>query len=207
MIGVAEIRNAKVLIVDDKEDNIRLLERTLLAEGYVSIEATSESREVCALHARNRYDLILLDLVMPDFDGFEVMEALKSVEVDSYLPVLVITAEPGHKLRALKAGAKDFVSKPLDLAEVCMRIHNMIEVRLLHMESRTLYQQLLHERDVQVELESALQDALTKNVHSADEPLGIVARSAAMRRILDLGRRVAKVDSTVLITGESGSGK
>ncbi|MEK7392654.1 MAG: sigma-54 dependent transcriptional regulator [Fibrobacterota bacterium] len=207
MIVLPEIRNARLLIVDDKDDNIRLLERTLLREGYVSIESTSDPRAVCEMHSRNRYDLILLDLVMPDFDGFEVMEALKSVEVDGYLPVLVITAEPGHKLRALKAGAKDFVSKPLDLAEVCMRIHNMIEVRLLHMETRKLYEQVLHERKVQAELESALQEALTKNAHDADEPLGIVARSSAMRKILDLARRVAKVDSTVLISGESGSGK
>jgi PAS domain S-box-containing protein len=76
--------------------------------------------------------LILLDLQMPGMDGFQVLEALKAVETDGYVPVLVITAQPGHKLRALQAGAKDFVSKPFDLVEVKTRIHNMLEVRLLY---------------------------------------------------------------------------
>ncbi|MFL5250440.1 MAG: adenylate/guanylate cyclase domain-containing protein, partial [Myxococcales bacterium] len=74
--------------------------------------------------------LILLDLQMPVMDGFEVMKALAEIEKDRYLPVLVITAQPEHKLRALRAGAKDFVSKPFDLAEVLTRVHNMLEVRL-----------------------------------------------------------------------------
>jgi CheY-like chemotaxis protein len=72
---------------------------------------------------------------MPGMDGFQVMERLKAIETDSYLPVLVITAQPGHKLRALETGAKDFISKPFDLAEVKTRIHNMLEVRLLYPSS------------------------------------------------------------------------
>ena len=105
-------------------------------------------REVFELHRKNRYDLILLDLQMPGMDGFQVMESLKEIETDGYLPVLVITAQPGHKLRALKAGAKDFVSKPLDLAEVVMRVHNMLEVRLLHQESKRLYERIVEEQKV-----------------------------------------------------------
>jgi PAS domain S-box-containing protein len=105
----------------------------MLAEaGYVRVASTTNPREVCELHRKNRYDLILLDLQMPGMDGFQVMEGLKAIETDGYLPVLVITAQPDHKLRALKAGAKDFVGKPFDLAEVRMRIHNMLEVRLLY---------------------------------------------------------------------------
>jgi diguanylate cyclase (GGDEF)-like protein len=90
---------------------------------------------VCALHAKERFDLIVLDLQMPGMDGFQVMEGLKEIEKD-YLPVLAITGEPGHKVRALQAGAKDFVSKPFDWDEVLMRVHNMLEVRLLHDEAR-----------------------------------------------------------------------
>ena len=75
--------------------------------------------------------LILLDLQMPDMDGCQVIEALKKFETDGYLPVLVIAAQLGRKLRALKAGAKDFVSKPYDLVEVQARIHILLEVRLL----------------------------------------------------------------------------
>ena len=104
--------------------------------GYASVASTMDSREVCALHLMHGFDLILLDLQMPHMDGFQVMEGLKEIEAESYLPVLAITAQPAHKLRALQEGAKDFISKPFDLAEVLMRVHNMLEVRLLHKAAR-----------------------------------------------------------------------
>jgi serine phosphatase RsbU (regulator of sigma subunit) len=136
MIGSRDIHEARILIVDDQAANVHLLERMLTGAGYVSLASTMNPDEVCGLHRKNRYDLILLDLQMPGLDGFQVMQGLKVIETDGYLPVLVITAQPGHKLRALEAGAKDFVSKPFDLAEVLMRVHNMLEVRLLHMEAK-----------------------------------------------------------------------
>lgn len=132
MLDATEILNANILIVDDQEANVNLLEQLLRDAGYRHIASTMDPRAVCPLYLANRYDLILLDLQMPEMDGFEVMEKLKEIESDSYLPVLVITAQPGHKLRALQAGAKDFVSKPFDLTEVKTRIHNMLEVRLLY---------------------------------------------------------------------------
>ncbi len=132
MINLPEILDAKVLIVDDQEANVRLLEQILGSAGYTCIASTMDPRTVCGLHRDNHYDLILLDLQMPGMDGFQVMEGLKAIETDSYVPVLVITAQPDLKLRALKAGAKDFISKPFDLAEVKTRIHNMLEVRLLY---------------------------------------------------------------------------
>ena len=148
MVSESDILSANVLLVDDEDANVLLLRRTLSAARYVSIASTMHPREVLELHRKNRYDLIVLDLEMPDMDGFEVMETLKEIEMDSYLPVLVITAHPGHKLRALRAGAKDFVSKPLDLAEVVMRVHNMLEVRLLHQESKRLYDRIVEEQKV-----------------------------------------------------------
>jgi PAS domain S-box-containing protein len=132
MVAESAILNASILIVDDQEVNISLLEQTLREAGYACVASTMNPHEVCALHRKNRYDLILLDLQMPGMDGFQVMEGLKTNDTDSYLPVLVITAQPGHKLRALQAGAKDFISKPFDLVEVKTRIHNMLEVRLLY---------------------------------------------------------------------------
>ena len=148
MISSSDILHGKVLIVDDQEANVLLLERMLRGAGYVSITSTMDPREVCELHRKNRYDLILLDLQMPGMDGFQVMEGLKEIETDGYLPVLVITAQPDHKLRALKAGAKDFVSKPFDLAEVLSRVHNMLEVRLLHLETKKLYDRVVAEQKV-----------------------------------------------------------
>jgi PAS domain S-box-containing protein len=132
MVNELDIRRASILIVDDQEANVSLLEQLLTETGYTNVASTTNPREVCALHRKYRYDLILLDLQMPGMDGFQVMEGLKTNDADGYLPVLVITAQPGHKLRALKAGAKDFISKPFDLVEVKTRIHNMLEVRLLY---------------------------------------------------------------------------
>ncbi len=132
LVSAADILKASILIVDDQESNVILLEQLLSENGYTCVASTINPQEVCALHRKNSYDLILLDLQMPLMDGFQVIEALKTNEADDYLPVLVLTAQPGHKLRALQAGAKDFISKPFDLVEVRTRIRNMLEVRLLY---------------------------------------------------------------------------
>jgi PAS domain S-box-containing protein len=153
MLDPREIRNASVLIVDDLETNVVLLTEVLEQAGYTNISSTQDPRQVEALHRAHRYDLILLDLQMPEMDGFQVMEALKRIDGDGYLPVLVITAQPSHKLRALAAGAKDFVSKPFDLTEVQTRIHNLLEVRLLYRklaEHNALLEQTVLERTAEL---------------------------------------------------------
>lgn len=131
-LAAPDILNASILIVDDQESNVQLLEQLLGEAGYTRVTSTMNPQEVCALHRRNDYDLILLDLQMPGVDGFQVMEGLKTNETDGYLPVIVLTAQPGHKLRALQSGARDFISKPFDLVEVRTRIRNMLEVRLFY---------------------------------------------------------------------------
>jgi two-component system cell cycle response regulator len=149
MVGAPTILNASILIVDDQQSNVSLLEQLLGEAGYTCVTSTTNPQEVVALHRENRYDLILLDLQMPGMDGFGVMEVLKTNESDSYLPVIALTAQPGHKLRALQAGAKDFISKPFDLVEVKTRIHNMLEVRLLYTKvenyNKVLEQMALHD--------------------------------------------------------------
>ena len=132
MLSTPDVLNASILIVDDQESNVSLLEQLLQNAGYTNVASTMNPLEVCALHRKHHYDLILLDLQMPGMDGFQVMEGLKANDADRYLPVIVLTAQPGHKLRALQSGAKDFISKPFDLVEVKTRIHNMLEVRLLY---------------------------------------------------------------------------
>jgi PAS domain S-box-containing protein len=138
MISAADILKSSILIVDDQQANLALLEQMLREAGYVAITSTTLAPLVRELHRVNRYDLILLDLQMPGMDGFQVMEALKEIEPSGYLPVLVITAQPAHKLRALKAGAKDFISKPFEIAEVLARVYNMLEIRLLHRNETSL---------------------------------------------------------------------
>jgi len=132
MNSPVDIFGASILIVDDQETNVQLLEQFLSEGGFTRVSSTMKPQEVGVLHRQHNYDLILLDLQMPDMDGFQVMSELQCNETDGYLPVIVLTAQPNHKLRALQAGAKDFISKPFDLVEVKTRIHNMLEVRLLY---------------------------------------------------------------------------
>ena len=165
MIHANEILSARILIVDDQEANVRMLERLLGEAGYTHVSASMNPAEVCALHRKNDYDLILLDLQMPGMDGFQVIDALKTSDTDPYLPVIVLTAQPGHKLRALKAGAKDFISKPLDLTEVTTRIHNMLEVRLLYRQlalQNRILEETVRERSAELRESEARYRSLTE---------------------------------------------
>jgi adenylate cyclase len=148
VIPISSILKAKLLIVDDQVANVLLLERLLTSAGYSNITSTQNPCTVMELHRTNKYDLILLDLNMPEMDGFQVIEGLKLIENDGVPPVLVITAQPDEKMRALNAGALDFVSKPFDIAEVLARVQNLLQVRLLHLETQKLYEQVLIEQDL-----------------------------------------------------------
>jgi PAS domain S-box-containing protein len=161
-----ELFNARILIVDDQPANVALLEAMLEEAGYTQVSSTREPDKVCAMHRHEPFDLILLDLQMPGMDGFQVLEALKASTADNdYLPVLVVTAQPGHKLRALQSGAKDFVSKPFDMVEVKARIRNLLEVRLLHkhLERHNLQlEELVKERTAELLESEARYRALTE---------------------------------------------
>jgi diguanylate cyclase (GGDEF)-like protein len=139
MVTSSAILNASILIVDDVPANVELLERMLQLAGYTSVASTTNPLDVCGLHRENQYDLILLDLMMPRMDGFQVMECLAEIEESEfggYLSVLVVTGQPGHKLRALQLGAKDVISKPFETLEILARVRNMLEIRLLNKEAK-----------------------------------------------------------------------
>ncbi len=182
MVTATDVLNAKILVVDDQEANVLLLKRALDGAGYVSVASTMNPHEVCDLHQKNPYDLILLDLQMPGMDGFQVMEGLKEIEADGYLPVLVVTAQPNHKLRALQAGAKDFVSKPFDLIEVQARVYNMIEVRLLHKELR-------HHNDL---LEKRVRERTAELLENYQETIFALVRAAEFKD-KDTGTHVRRI--------------
>ena len=152
MIPADEIHQAKILVVDDCEDNLFMQIEILKMAGYSQVSSCSESGEVLDLHIKNAYDLILLDMHMPGINGLEVMARLREVEKDSYLPVLAITGDRGFKIAALEAGARDFLTKPYDMTEFQMRVHNMLEVRLLY---KTVAEQ------GRMQKEMALHDVLT----------------------------------------------
>lgn len=241
-ITAADIFQANILIVDDQEPNVLLLEQLLIESGYTSVTTTMDPQAVCALHHDTNFDLILLDLQMPKMDGFEVMAALKADDGNDYLPVLVLTAQPNHKLQALQAGAKDFISKPFDLVEVKTRIHNMLEVRLLYKQlehtNNTLEKtvqkrtteltrtnlQLTQEIEERKKAEASLRETYTQikqlkdklqaeNVYLQKEVARqynfdeIIGNSELLSQVFLKVEQVAPMDATVLLLGETGTGK
>jgi diguanylate cyclase (GGDEF)-like protein/PAS domain S-box-containing protein len=171
----SDIFNAKILIVDDRKDNVELIHRMLSRAGYTSVESTMNPLEVCDLHRAKRYDLILLDLMMPIMDGFQVMEGVKTIEAEAkssleqceYLPVLVITAQPEHKERALSAGAKGFITKPFDRLAVLTHIRDVLEIRFLQKELQrfiTNLETILDERTTSLREAEELFDQLAGNL-------------------------------------------
>ena len=127
MLPPTERRGPRILIVDDQRSNVRLLAQTLCRAGYLEVASTIDPREVAALHRRDRYDLILLDLQMPDMDGFAVMAELRESRSAHPVAILVISADPGQMHAALEAGADSFLGKPFRLPDVVERVHLMLK--------------------------------------------------------------------------------
>lgn len=172
MISNTDFHDAKILIAHHLETNVRLLDRLLRRDGYSSVMSTRNAYEICALHTEHQYDLILLDLMMPGMDGFAVLAALGALPAGSDVPVLVITTQPDQMLRALRAGAKDFVSMPFDLVEVLTRVHNMLEVRLQLLETTRLYDQIVADQELHRILEVELQES-KENAEAANRSKSI----------------------------------
>ncbi|MBH2003054.1 MAG: response regulator [Sphingobacteriia bacterium] len=123
------LTDARILIVDDQTANIEILENLLLIKGYKNIWATTDPREVLPIVKNFNPDLLLLDLMMPHLSGYDIMEQLKEdVLATRLMPILVLTADatPEAKKKALTEGASDFLTKPFDLAEVDLRIKNLL---------------------------------------------------------------------------------
>ncbi|AVR99044.1 EAL domain-containing protein [Pseudoduganella armeniaca] len=171
MISRADILNASILIVDDQPVNVQLLEYLLQSTGYANVSSTTDPRVVADWHAQHRYDIIILDLQMPGMDGFDVMQALRPLEPDGYLPVLVVTAEPDKKQAALDAGARDFVTKPFDPVEVLTRIRNQVEVRLMQREAKrhnAILEQTVRERTADLQRFRSAMDATADAIFLID---------------------------------------
>src|SRR5229473_1176456 len=131
------IKRARILIADDQPANVHLLERLLNSAGYTHLASTTDPCQILPLFSEFRPDLLLLDLLMPQLDGFAVMQQLQPlVSKGSYFPILVLTADvtPETKRRALAAGAADFLQKPFDHTEVLLRIKNLLQTRRLHLQ-------------------------------------------------------------------------
>jgi len=171
MLNLPNIKSAHILIVDDQIVNVKLLEKILSNAGYQNIFSTTDSRQAVDLFLEHDIDTLLLDIRMPHMDGFEVMSELNNHLSDDYLPILVLTAEITSEVRAkaLQSGAKDFLTKPFDQLEVLQRIHNILEVRLLHKQIRHQNEQLEAEvRKRTLELENSRYEVIERLGQAAE---------------------------------------
>jgi len=155
MLGA--VADAHILIIDDEFANVHLLQRYLTGEGFANVRCVSDSRQALGAYVEFKPDLVLLDLHMPYLDGFAVMGQLHdATEPGDYIPIVVLTADITNdaKQRALSSGAKDFLNKPLDLTEVLLRVRNLVETRMLHLQTRLHAQELerkVRERTLELE--------------------------------------------------------
>jgi putative two-component system response regulator len=148
MLGMSELQACRILVVDDESANVRVLERLLARAGYREVRGITDPRRFMEVFREFSPDLLLLDLRMPWMDGFEIMESLEGqLLADEYFPILVLTGDlsPDVRERALSIGARDFVTKPFDTTEALLRIKNLLEARVLHLQLRD-YNQRLEER-------------------------------------------------------------
>ncbi len=174
-----QIFEASILIVDDREDHARLIADILRGAGYKRIVSSGDPMHACELYGEEHHDLVILDLAMPGMDGFAVMERLQGSDPGGYLPVVAVTSNPDLVQRALEAGARDFIQKPLRAAEVIARVRNMLEVSFL----------LKRLRDDGEALERTLQE-----------------RTAALRESEELFRRFAAYLPEGIFIRDVGSG-
>lgn len=135
LIEPREILARRILVIDDEEANVLLLSNLLERVGYTDVHCLTQSSEALQSYIDLEPDLVLLDLMMPEIDGFQLLEAFSRHDAaDEFRPVLVLTADTTIQARrkALSLGAKDFVAKPFDVIEVGLRISNLLETRLLY---------------------------------------------------------------------------
>ncbi len=195
LMAEAAFANARILVIDDEESNVKTLARVLRAAGYQRVSTTTDPTEFLSLYRQQHPDLILLDLHMPKRDGLQILEDLRSISgPQTYLPVLVITADTGSEIRrrTLLAGAKDYVTKPFESDELLLRIANLLETRRLHRDILTQNQMLERRvRERTAELEGAYLDTL--------ERLAI----AAEFRDDETGRHTERVGETAALLGSA----
>ncbi len=152
---IAARENACIFIIDDEQVNLKLLDKMLDSQGYLQRVLMQDSRQVIARYQQQRPDLILLDINMPHLDGYQVMAQLVALNDPLLPPVVILTAQLSKDclLRALAAGARDFISKPFDRNELLMRVRNLLDAQLAHLmlhNQKATLEQLVQQRTTEL---------------------------------------------------------
>ena len=201
-------KKSRLLIVDDNEDNRYTLTRQLARAGYTDVTAAADGREALELLQSRKFDLVLLDVIMPGLDGFDVCERLRADEATRDIPVVFLTAldDTLDKVRAFSVGAVDYLTKPFRSEELLARVGTHLDLRrarrVLEEQNARLREEIEAHRRSKATIECLVDEI--RSGHSSGE---IVGESPALKRLLDQLDLVAPTDSTVLILGETGTGK
>jgi putative two-component system response regulator len=189
-----ELRSSRIMIVDDEAVNLKVLERMLESQGYLDIIAIQDSRNVIKQYQQAKPDLILLDLNMPYFDGHEILAQLKDLDDPLLPPIVLLTALHGRDvmLQSLEKGARDFITKPFDMAELLARVRNMLEVHAAH--------QFVHAEKLNLE-----DMVLSRTNELLETRLQIVQRlgRASEYRDNETGRHIVRVSRTAAMLARS----
>ena len=171
-------KNPTILIVDDEETNIRLLKGMLAPKGYDLREAT-RGEEALLLATDILPDMVILDVMMPGIDGFEVCQRLKGDDKTKIIPVIMVTAlsEKQHRLKAMECGADDFISKPVDLTELHIRVKSLLRIKANEDELLLNYKEILAKNAELKELEKIRDGLVHMIVHDLRNPIGAISAS------------------------------
>jgi len=194
-----DLKTARIMLVDDEAVNLKLLDRMLRIAGYSNLVPVQDPRTVIDLYLLEQTDLILLDLNMPHLDGYEVMAQLKALNDPLLPPIVVLTAQKGQEflLRSLESGARDYLTKPIDMPELVARVRSMLEVHVAH---RMVYEQ----KETLEGMVRARTAELLKTRLQVVQKLGL----AAEYRDNETGRHIIRVSRIVaLIAKHQGMGE
>ena len=178
--------SSRILVVDDSVPNVRLLTTVLNRAGYDDVLATTRAQDVVRVYQRERPDIVLLDLHMPEVDGCTLTKQLRAVCDEPYLPIVILTGDltPEARTRTLSAGASDFLTKPFDPAEITLRVRNLLEVRRLHLalarENRSLEERVRERTDALTAARIDVLDRLAAATELRDDVTGHHTRRVGM---------------------------
>lgn len=198
-----DLKDARILIVDDTLANIEVLENLLMMKGYTNVKSISDSTQAMLTIKDFKPELILLDLMMPQVSGFDIMEEIKKDSADySLMRILVLTADITHesKKKALSGGASDFLTKPFDLTEVDLRIRNLLYTVFLLSQltnQNSILEEKVKERTIELEKNIAAIEIQNKALREISWIQSHVVRAPLARMMGAISLLEIKEDSGV----------